>query len=548
MTLFQTVLTNFSTPFHSSIQFFASLFLPYFGESTTQIDASSTRWTVDPVSIATGQVMSNHRGKVKNRDQSNHRKVLGALERAPPVPTHDGAASAESDQYEIIDDNTDDKLSREACISSSHCRKEKRNADETHQHPRNSSYPDREERCGDEACSVAHDYGSMGSLELGRNVNGQDYIGAEDLDREDPRPASSYNASTRYGKSASGDRIRGSGSAHHGSNLDGPPSSRGSSFDEGRSEEHSYGPRAAPGNVLNGPRSTCKSAGRYDADILEHEQTVTGPQSASNGAYSEDNRNASGGRKRRPKSMCLESTLTYSRSQFPETFDEDRQRNDLNGHVRTSARGSASHLHKAIAASGQALRNKSKPSASNSDAEIQRLRSERNDRADQLSQAMWELKQVKSTLNNLQEAKLSSVDRFTPVVDGIITEKFDKVQIQVKVLATQLSKSTKLDVTPVVWSSRVAQHTWMKAFPFGTSELDPTKNHDFKKLAWRLVVWRWLDDAVLLNPFLAFPGKLAKQLHLDYAALFGDSKEVNHKKQHSDFLSKFARSAQRRKH
>jgi hypothetical protein len=449
-------------------------------------------------------------------------------------------------------------------------RQETYDEDDEYQDHRNGSDPGRMERRDADPSSLARDRDRVNSSGEGLCSQYQATSEAEDSLDVKSHPISPYHSSGHRHKGSSGDRTRGSMSARTDVESDERSASRASLSEQRYEEQQQFSRAERRGTFPDEQRSfgnsngrstrTHDDAGTYGNDSLQFEHLIPSKEHL----YGHGAEKAYASKSKRPQSMYSGNPLPHEKSGRLEDFydqdragrsrfeedrhDEhrDRWQNDAQSQTKSSSRSHASQSQRSIEkpSSNQQARKSSSRKQAGSDSSIEalvhRLRSENDYYLDKLTRTGRELDVVKTNLNSLQEAKLSNIDRFTPVVDGVIKEKFNKLEIQVKVLSGELAKSTKPDVSPKEWASRMSQHTWPGAFPWGTAELDPSKNQDFRKLAWRLIVWYWLDKAVISNPFRAFPGYLAENLHVNYTALFGEGKKAQ-EEQDCDFFSKFAR-------
>jgi hypothetical protein len=170
--------------------------------------------------------------------------------------------------------------------------------------------------------------------------------------------------------------------------------------------------------------------------------------------------------------------------------------------------------------------------------EAKRLRQERNDLRDDLALANRELQRTKAALKSLQDGALSSVDRFSPLPDGKIEHEFLVLAGKIKALGNLLAKSSKSSMEGRKWASAMRKRTWPHAY--ADTKLDPTKDTDFRKLLWRLVLWSWIDDAVVRDPFQAFGGAPAGTMHDAYNTLFRVEQGPDDWKLNSFFPSKLS--------
>jgi hypothetical protein len=150
--------------------------------------------------------------------------------------------------------------------------------------------------------------------------------------------------------------------------------------------------------------------------------------------------------------------------------------------------------------------------------EADRLRQERNELKDELALAKREIEHKRAALESLQDSALSSVDRFSPLPDGMIEEQFLILASKITALGNFLARGTKSDIENRKWTTTMVRRAW--PYAYNDAKLDPKKDSSFRKLLWRLVLWSWIDDAVVRDPFQAFGGSPAQTMHEAYNALF----------------------------
>jgi hypothetical protein len=155
-------------------------------------------------------------------------------------------------------------------------------------------------------------------------------------------------------------------------------------------------------------------------------------------------------------------------------------------------------------------------------ANMERYRSEREDARDQVELLERELAQVKEQFHSLQKAQLSTVDRFSPRVDSDIIECFHLAENKIKGLSNFLARYMKTSISDKAWVEKMIKHSWADAYSHDAVKMNG-RDVDVRRQIWRLVVWNWLDDAMIREPFQAFGGTVAQQLHDSYGGIFGKS-------------------------
>jgi hypothetical protein len=117
-----------------------------------------------------------------------------------------------------------------------------------------------------------------------------------------------------------------------------------------------------------------------------------------------------------------------------------------------------------------------------------------------------ELLRARETITRLEKEKLATVDRFRPATDQTIINLFKQLRSKAKALSNFLAKQMMTDLGDRKWLSVMIRNTWQHAYSPDIQLPDTRKDVDFRKQLWRLFVWRWLNYAIVQDPFSCYGG------------------------------------------
>jgi hypothetical protein len=131
-------------------------------------------------------------------------------------------------------------------------------------------------------------------------------------------------------------------------------------------------------------------------------------------------------------------------------------------------------------------------------------------------------KSTREDLESLQKDKLSTVDRFEPIVDETLVNKFHEIGEAVKTLAMFLVRDTSTELTAAEWIGIMSTDSTL-SFNSELGSLDVTQKRA-RRMLWTNFLWTKLILTLFQNTLYGFRGPLADAVGLLWRNMFLDGK------------------------
>jgi molecular chaperone GrpE (heat shock protein) len=134
-------------------------------------------------------------------------------------------------------------------------------------------------------------------------------------------------------------------------------------------------------------------------------------------------------------------------------------------------------------------------------------------------------KGTREHLESIQKDKLSTIDRFEPVVDEELVSKFYEVSEGVKILAMFLARTTPTNLFGVEWFEIMSKDSKL-CFDAALGSIDVTQKRA-RRMLWTNFFWKNLISRLFKNILQAFQGPIVDAVETLWENMFLDGKFVS---------------------